>query len=366
MEKKLLFLGRFPPPIHGAAIMNKNYFESLDKDKDFSIKKIKINYSNSLDKLGKINFKKFFGIFAVFFKILFNLTFFRPKIVYFEIAPKGLAFYRDSIYVLLCKLFRRKIIFHFHAKGISKIINNKLLKKYYIFIFKNTKVILLSNILYEDMKSIINKNQIEILPNGIKDELAEKEFKEIIKERSKNKKLNLLFLSNMIESKGPLDVLKICNELKNKKIDLECNFIGKFQDEEFGKIFFEELKKLKLEKSCDYLGPQYGKDKKRILKKTNYLIFPTKYPEECFPLVILESFMYGIPVLSYNNGAIREIIDKNFLGFVSKKNNWKKLSERLINRLNKKENSDKIRKYFNKNYRIETAKQNLLNILNKI
>ena len=292
-KKKILFLGRFAPPVHGAAVMNENYFSSLSKDKRFIVKKIKINYSSSLDQLGEVSFKKFLYTLSSYFKLNKELIFFRPDLVYFEIAPKGTAFFRDSLYALFCKLFMRKIIFQLHAKGVKKFSSkNILIRSFYKLIFRETKVVLLSNLLYPDVEGVIAKNQIEILPNGIKDEITSKEFEKIIKERLKNKKPKLLFLSNMIESKGPLDVLDICNELSQKKIQFECNFIGKFQDKTFEKIFFKKLKELKLSEKCKYLGPLYGEEKLKVLARSNYLLFPTKYAEECFPLVVLESFMY--------------------------------------------------------------------------
>jgi len=363
MEKRILFIGRFPTPVHGAALMNENYFNTLNKDKNFDIRKIKINDSESLDELGKINLRKFFGFFRAYFRTIKELLFFKPNLIYFEIAPKGFAFYRDSMFVLLCKLFRRKIIFQLHAKGVSSSIKNLLAKKYYRQVFHNSKVILLSWLLYSDVEDVINKNQIEIISNGIKDELTEKRFGEIIKKRNQNKKSILLFLSNMIESKGSFDVLKICNELKKRKKNFECLFVGDFQDNEFEKNFFKELKELNLEKHCKYLGSKYNKEKFKILEKTNYLIFPTRYFEECFPLVILEAFMFGIPVLSYNNGAVKEIILKDYLGFVAEQGDWKKLAEQIKKRLNKKENPKKVREYFKKNYLLRKSEEKLKKIL---
>jgi len=169
----------------------------------------------------------------------------------------------------------------------------------------------------------------------------------------------------MIESKGPIEVLKICSELKKQNIKFNCSFVGKFHDTSFEKKFLGKIKRYKLEKSCKYLGPKYGEEKEKILENTNYLIFPTKYPEETFGRVILEAFMYGVPVLSYNNGAIKEIISKNYLGFVSEKSKWKELAIELSKRLKVKENHKKVREHFNKFFASDVPEKGMLEIWQK-
>ena len=114
-------------------------------------------------------------------------------------APSGLGFLKDSIYVLIAKKFNKKVIIHFHAKGASETTKRLLAKIYYKFIFKNTKIILLSKLLFSDISNVAKKSQISIVPNGIKNEISDKQFNKILKNRLKKKALNLLFLSNMIE-----------------------------------------------------------------------------------------------------------------------------------------------------------------------
>lgn len=363
MRKKVLFIGRLPPPVHGAALMNERYVEDPVFKRTFEVRKIKINDSDTIKELGKVNIKKFFGFFKSLAKTVKELSFFRPEVIYFEIAPRGFAFYRDSIFVLICKLFNKRIVFQFHAKGIKNSVKGKLSKNYYKFIFNKSEAILLSKLIYPDVKEAIRKNQTRYISNGLYDELNEGSFKEIIKKRNRNKKTILLFLSNMIESKGPLDVLNICNELKNNNVRFECLFLGNFQDKEFEERFFKKIKKLNLKRECKYLGAKYGKEKYKILEKTNYLIFPTTYTEETSPAVILESFMFGIPVLSYDNGAIKELISKNYLGLVDRKGNWENLYKELMRRKSKRENASKIREYFKNNYTFKKSRDKLIEIL---
>ena len=243
--------------------MNETYFNSKKLRENFILKKIKINKYEKLEKLGRFTFKKFLGIFSVFFETFFKLIFFKPNLIYFEIAPTGIAFLRDSIYALLCKFFRKKIIFQFHARGIEKKSSSNLWRKYYKFIFKNSKAIILSELLYHEIKRVIPKENVYILPNGIKDLLTDKEFKIVLSNRKKNKKPTLLFLSNMIEEKGPLDVLKICNELKKNKVKFECLFVGALQEKDIKEKWDKMRKEFKLEKDCKYLGAKYGEEKKR-------------------------------------------------------------------------------------------------------
>ncbi|MDD3084988.1 MAG: glycosyltransferase [Candidatus ainarchaeum sp.] len=364
---KILFLVRLPPPVHGAAKMNELYLNSSLLNNEFIIKHIKLNFYSSLKQNWFHILLVLIGFLKVLFLLFYNLLFLRPKAVYFEMAPKGVAFYRDSIYIWILKLFNKKIVCHFHAKGVSTEINTSWKLKYYKSVFKKVNLILLSPKLYSDVKNIIPKEQVYYLPNGLKNEISEVEFKSIILERSKNKELNLLFLSNMIESKGPLDVLKICNLLKKDHIKFKCYFAGAWDSIEFEKKWFSYLKKNNLENNCFYLGPKYGLEKKLLLSKTNYLVFPTKYLLECYPLVILEAFMFGVPVLSYDNGAITDIINDKKLGFVSLKSDYKDIYKYLKNNFALSINNyTYIRSKFNKNHLFKIQENNLNNIFYEV
>lgn len=161
-NKKMLFIGRFPPPMHGAAKMNSEYYKVLDRQ--YRLIRLKLNVFKKFEDIGKKGVIKGIKTFFIYIKLLLILIFWRPNKVYFEIATVGVAFYRDSICVLLCKLFRRKILFHVHSSQVGD-------GKYYKFIFKNTRIILLSKLLENEWSHIYDDKDIEYLPNGIPDEL---------------------------------------------------------------------------------------------------------------------------------------------------------------------------------------------------
>jgi len=363
IKAKILQIGRFSPPLHGASKMNELYFKELNKKPWVTLKKIKVNFSKNIDNLEKFSLVKVFGVFYTSLELIIKIIFFRPRIIYFEIAPSGFSFLRDSFFVWICKIFGKKVFLHFHARGIKDSTKNSLKKWYYKTTFRGLKIIILSKILFEDLEDIVNYKDVFILPNGLEDEVAEEEFKNVVSFRKKNATVNLLFLSNMIKSKGPLDVIEVCRLLKDEGLKFNCNFAGGWKDKATKNEFYRKIKTHGLEKYCQYLGPVYDKDKANLLKSSNFLIFPTKYEKERFPLVIIEAFMYGIPVVSYDNGAINEMINKNYLGYVTKEPKPKLIYKWLKENLNTEPNYYKIREEFNQKYKSSTAGQKLIEIL---
>ena len=69
----------------------------------------------------------------------------------------------------------------------------------------------------------------------------------------------------------------------------------------------------------NYLGKLYGEKKDKIFKESDIFVFPTYYKNEAFPLVILESFMYGVPVITTNEGGISDIVRNEINGLIIKK-----------------------------------------------
>ena len=60
-----------------------------------------------------------------------------------------------------------------------------------------------------------------------------------------------------------------------------------------------------------YLGKKYGEGKKRIFSEVDIFVFPTNYPNECFPLVLLEAMQYGLPCVTTDEGGIKDIVVKD-------------------------------------------------------
>ncbi|MEX0921060.1 MAG: glycosyltransferase family 4 protein [Candidatus Pacearchaeota archaeon] len=330
MKKKILFLSPLPPPHYGSAMSSEMCLKILKESKDFEVRNIKLNYSRDMNDVGRINLDKIKGIFSVKKRIREEIKEFNPDIIYLVPATYSFGLLRDWFFVReIKKHWKGKILFHIRSRILDKIWNSFFGKKLLRGMYMGNKAIVLGKELINDLRGIIPKKDISILPNAIKSEVSENELKRIIQERKKNKQFNILFLSNMDKSKGWPKLLEACKILNEKEFNFKCDFVGAWQSEKDKRYFKEFTKKNKLEKKVFSHGRKTGKEKNKILEKSHILVFPTEYKLETFGRVILEAMMFSIPVIANSIATIPSTVQDGKTGFLLKKNTPEKIAEKI-------------------------------------
>lgn len=325
MKQRILFILHMPPPIHGASMVGKYIHDSHTINETFDCYYFNLTLARDLNDIGKGGIIKLFNFITQAISIWKTVKKVKPQLCYVTPNAKGAAFYKDFIVILLLKLMKQKIIIHYHNKGVAtrqnKILDNYLYKKF----FKNIKVILLAEILYEDIKKYISKKDIYFCPNGIPDT----KDKDIIIQQKQNHTIpQILFLSNMIATKGVWELIEACSILKKSGIIFKCHFVGKWSD-----ITEQEFKvKVHQKKLDDYIishGAKYGQEKINFFQNADIFVFPTYYPNECFPIVLLEAMQQSLPCISTYEGGIPNIIEQGKTGFIIEKMNPSQLAEKI-------------------------------------
>jgi len=364
MKSKILFILHLPPPVHGSSMVGQYIKDSKVVDSSFDAKFINLSTSLSIDEIGKNPILKIGRYFKIVFKFIWYLFSFKPETVYLAITAKSVGFYKDLPFALLTKLFKKKLVLHYHNKGVRINQNNPLDNLLYHILFKNTKVILLSERLYKDVSKYVKKENVFDCPNGI---LVKNQEEKITPTNKSGPRI--LFLSNLIESKGVyalLDALKILN---NNHVKFYCNMVGGEGDISLSQLN-KKISDLNLQNCVSYLGKKYNDDKDEIFKLSDIFVFPTHYHNECFPLVLLEAMMFGLPVISTNEGGIPDIVKNGETGFIVDKQNPEKLAEKIKHLIDNPEKAslmgEKGREHFLEKYTLEVFERRIVHILNQI
>src|ERR1035437_902348 len=366
-KKKILFLGTLAPPYYGASMSSEMCLNILKEEKRFEIRNIKLNYSEEMSDVGKLNLKKIYGFFQVSRQIKKILKQFNPEIIYFVPAVTGFGLIRDYCFLRIIKFKKRaRLILHIRGQFKKKDWENSFMRKLINQLLKCDKVIVLGPELIKNLNNLIKKENIYILPNAIVNTLNNYEFEKIIKGKKIKKKLKLLFLSNMQEAKGWFKVLEACKILRDSGIEFECHFVGKWSTTKDEKKFHKYLREHNLFGIVNYHGQLLNKEKNDILSETDILIYPTEYC--AFGRVIIEAMEYGIVTISNKEGTIPSIIKHGETGYVLNNNTATEICEYIIKLLDdslRYNMSIKSRARFLEKFTLDTYRNNFIAIFHE-
>lgn len=361
MKPKALFILHLPPPVHGSSMVGMQIKNSKLINDNFDASYVNLNTSLNVNQIGKLNLSKIKTYLNILYIVFLHLIKNKYSIVYIAPTVSGGGFYKDFWVVALVKIFHyKKIFLHLHNKGCSKN-KGKLNTFLYRIFFKNTVVILLSKLLYVDIKEYVKEDQIRICPNGIDvTSLIESDFNT----RVTNESINILYLSNLIKSKGIFDLIDACKILKENNVPFICNLVGGEGDISIDSLS-EYIKLLDLVNEVKYLGKKYDEEKKEIFLKSEIFIQPTL--NDVLPLVIIEAMQFKLPVISTNEGGIPDLVIDNYNGFIVDKNNPRMLAERLEVLISNKQLREELgnngEKLFFEKYTFDQFESNLFEIL---
>jgi glycosyltransferase involved in cell wall biosynthesis len=310
--KRIVFVGQTPPPYHGQALMIEKILKG--NYKNIELIHVRMAFSKEIDEIGRPSFSKIFHLFGVIARIYYLRIFKRANILYYPPAgPDKIPIIRDMIILLSTKWLFKKVIFHFHAGGVSEF---KSRSAFFSFLFERTyynadHAILLSNLNPHDGRNLQAKREW-IMPYGIEDNFMEQ--KDIIKKNNTVPKI--LFVGVLKESKGVLVLLNACAELKKRRIPFLVELMGKFESKEFEKRVNDLVQQLDIGDGTKFLGVLSGQKKFDAFFNADIFCFPTFYESETFGVVLLEAMQFSLPVVSTNWRGIPTIVDEGKNGFL--------------------------------------------------
>lgn len=362
-KPRILFITPLPPPVHGSAMVSQYIKDCKELQKEFVCDFVNLSTSRNIDEIGKKSLMKYIRFIGAYFITFWKLLTKRYALCYLAITCHGMGFLKDAPFVLLCKLFRRRVVIHQHNKGMSNCVDKQPYKWLLPLVYRNTKVILLSWYLYPDIEKVVKKEQVMICPNGIPDIFeSEPHF-----ERN-NEFPHLLFLSNLIPSKGVYVLLDACKILKDKGYKFICNFVGGESKEITREVLENEANERGISEYVVYHGPKYGEDKVAFFSNADIFVQPTL--NDCFPLTLLEAMQYQLPIVSTREGAVPDIVSDGKNGFVCKREDAADTATAIETLLGNKEKCAQMGengyKIFKERFTLNIFNENITNVLKGI
>lgn len=289
-----------------------NYYNALKLNKLKGIDYFFVNKENTTSIFTKIYYAT-----AIYIKFIYKIR--ERQLIHINPSLNLKSFYRDMIFIILSRLFRKKIIIFFRGwdENFQKKIKNN---KFSMFLFRHTYAkatafIVLGELFKHKLIALgVDSTKTFFIETTVAG--SEKvNFNIEEKTASANNHINCLFLSRILKEKGiyiAIDAfVKAKEELGNHSMTLYI--AGEGDDLNAAQSYVKRKKRSDIK----FVGHVSGQAKKNILEKSHIMIFPTYYGEG-LPNCILEGMLYGMPIISRVNAGIPDIVEHNVNGYLTK------------------------------------------------
>ncbi len=300
----------------------KNYYQLLHLD---------VKANASLDTLGKWGFKKIFSNLTIYKNLYTLLKNEKPDLVLIPISQATIGFVKDSVFILLCRLTQTRCLVQLRGSDFKRWVDSSgAITQWYVKkVLKFTKgVLVLGNNLKYLFTEYFNDNQIFVAPNG---------GNYAIPPAIKNGELqvHIIYLANLQSSKGIEDVLQAMVQIENTIPGASrLTVIGAWRKEETRISCLKIVEEHKL--PVTFLPPEVSRNKFHHLSLSDIFVFTPREPEG-HPWVIVEAMASGLPVISTDQGAIRESVTDNENGFIVPSRDPAAIATKLILLINNTE-----------------------------
>jgi Glycosyltransferase len=324
---KILFIAPIPPPIDGQSKASKVLLDKLLLEgNNVNV----INLSKNSLKNGYSSINRVYDILKLLFYVWRKRN--NNDIIYLSLAESFWGNLRDIFIYSICYKSLNKMFIHMlGGAGMKKILCGKGFKyKLNRLFIKNLGGIIVEGpVNFEIFSKVIPESKIHIVPNFAEDFLFVN--KEEIKTKfATNKRIQILYLSNLIPGKG-------YNELADAYIALEDSlkkqinivFVGGFESQNSEHNFLDKIKNYN---GLEYIGKFIdGEEKRKLYCKSHVFCLPTYYPFEGQPISILEAYATGCVVITSNHSGIPFIFSDKRNGFIVEKKSIPSIKKAIEN-----------------------------------
>ena len=321
-KPRILFVLHLPPPVHGAGLMGEQVRACVERTDAFGSRFINLSASSTVESVGRIGLNKLLFMRRLLGEVCRTVREWHPDLVYMTPSATMPGLLKDALVARLVRRKGCKLVLHFHNKGVVSRQDHLLDDGLYRMLFRDASVILLSRLLYPDVRKYVPEERVEYCPNGVS-------VPTLVLPSPPAAVPRILFLSNMIRSKGVSVLVDACKALHERGIPFRCSLVGALSADYPGDSLVAEIREKGLEDCVAYEGPRYGDEKWKAFAEADVFAFPTFYPEECFPLVVLEAMGSGLPVVTTTEGALPEMVREGVDGFICPKKDPVALADAL-------------------------------------
>ena len=282
---------------------------------DLKVYHVNLRLSRDAKDIGRWRFGKMAAVLGACCRALALRIRKGPMDLYYVPAPsRRAALYRDWVVMLLCRVFFRRLILHWHGIGLGTWLStHALAPERWLsrrLLGRADLAIVLAPELVADAQALAPR-RIAIVRNGIADPGSQ--ARSVVPSTAPTR---ILFLGLCAPAKGIFDVLTAIAVANRREAGIFHLIVaGNFADRHDEAAFFSQATALGAG-IVRHVGFADEKRKHELFAETDVFCFPTTHPYEGQPLSLIEALAHDLPIITTRWRGIPGMLPTGHVWFV--------------------------------------------------
>jgi glycosyltransferase involved in cell wall biosynthesis len=307
----VVVIGPTPPPHHGVSVMTQRLVDSL-REMGRLAAHLDTRDPRPWTSIGRLDPTNLWLGLRHWVQLVALCLRHRRATVYVPVSQGRWGFLRDAVFLITARLFRRPRIVHLHGGYFSafRAESGPMVRLAMRFALGGVEQAwVLTDGLRRSFGKLVPENRVRVVENCVEDP-GPTEFATTPRGGSRAGPLRILYLSNLVPEKGSLDLIEA---LRRGRSPLETPVVVRFVGGAPPEVA-EELRRRAEQVArsgveVELPGARTGEAKLDEYRCADVFAYPTRYPYEGQPLVILEAMASGLPIVTSAQGGIAETVE---------------------------------------------------------
>lgn len=227
----------------------------------------------------------------------------RPVVAHINSGMDHRSFWRDSVYLVICRLWGLKIVMQMHGGSLRELCPGFWMRRIVRASFSLAdEFVVIASSQKLDFEELGIREGATIIPNAI----DVSEYSQTGVREHSGSVQRLAFMGRLIRPKGVFEVMEAVRILRSDERfrDLELEIAGSGPVTEEIETWIESRQ---MRNCVKVVGSVSGAEKIEFLRRADVFVFPS-YHREGLPYVIIESLAAGTPVIASRVAGIPDIV----------------------------------------------------------
>ena len=306
----VLVISQLPPPIHGSTLMTQAFIRALDT-RSIPWRLVDRRFSRTIGEVGRFSPRKVVQGLGLILRLAGAVVQRRPRVVVLFATTRSFSFLVDWALSELLRALRVPVVLYLQGVGFSALAQRgrgwrRLVRR----VLGSAKAtVILGESLAWDVEAFID-GQADVIGNTLSELPPVPAVEVPLHERD-----TIVFLSNLIPGKGHDDFLVVAEKCLDKGVNAKFVLAGAASPSVVAEVN-ATIARSGRASNISYVGTVGLQEKWDLLASARVFVFPSTYPLEAGPLVMLEAAACGVPIAAYPTGAFAPLLAKAGAAYV--------------------------------------------------